>query len=213
MDFLLLVCLVWYYVSNMQSYLFFGAPGSGKGTQKDLLAGFLEGRTGDFPVIIETGQILRDLKEEKDTLVKQLLADVMECGGLVPSAFPISGWVQTLVQEAGQCEHVIIDGAGRKLLEAIIIVELLQFFPDARIHIVHLDVHDEEVIERLLKRGREDDKEDIIKTRLELYKDKKTGTTASLNFLRKSDDVVFHTVDGVGSIEEVHQRVRDTLGI
>ena len=204
---------VWYYIFIMQSYLFFGPPGSGKGTQKDLLSGFLEGRTGDFPVVIETGQILRDLKKEKDTLVKRLLADVMERGGLVPSAFPISGWVQTLVQEAGRCEHVIIDGAGRKLLEAIIIVELLQFFPDSHIHIVYLDVHDEEVVDRLLKRGREDDKEDIIKTRLDLYKDTETGTMASLNFLRKSDDVVFHTVDGVGPIPEVHQRVRDTLGI
>lgn len=205
--------MVWYPIFIMQSYLFFGPPGSGKGTQKSLLAGFLEGRTGDFPVIIETGQILRDFKKEKDTLVKQLLADVMERGGLVPSAFPISGWVQTLLKEAGHSEHIIIDGAGRKLLEAIIIVELLQFFPESHIHIVYLDVHDGEVMERLLKRGREDDKEDIINTRLEAYKDTETGTTASLNFLRKSDDVVFHTVDGVGTIEEVHQRVRDMLGI
>ena len=197
----------------MQSYLFFGPPGSGKGTQKDLLTGFLEGKTGDFPVVIETGQLLRDFIAKKDTLVKQCLANVMEKGGLVPSAFPISGWVQVLLSEVGNCEHIIIDGAGRKLLEAIIIVELLQFFPDSHIHVVYLEVPDDEVMERLLKRGRADDKEDIIKTRLEKYKDTKTGTTASLDFLRKSTDVVFHTVDGVGPIEEVHQRVRDTLGI
>ena len=197
----------------MQSYLFFGPPGSGKGTQKDLLAGFLEGRSGNFPVVIETGQILRDFVEKKDTLVKKCLADVMASGGLVPSAFPISGWVQVLLQEVGNCEHIIVDGAGRKLLEAIIIVELLHFFPDSDVHILFLDVPDDEVMERLLKRGRADDKEDIIKNRLTKYEDKETGTTASLNFLRKSDEVTFHTVDGVGKIEEVHQRVRDTLGI
>ena len=197
----------------MQSYLFFGPPGSGKGTQKDLLTGFLEGKTGSFPVVIETGQLLRDFIEKKDTLVKQCLADVMEKGGLVPSAFPISGWVQALLSEVGNCEHIIIDGAGRKLLEAIIIVELLQFFPDSHIHIVHLEVPDDEVMERLLKRGRVDDKEDVIKTRLVKYKDKETGTTASINFLRKNDEVSFHAIDGVGPIEEVHQRVRDTLGI
>ncbi len=197
----------------MQSYLFFGPPGSGKGTQKDLLAGFLEGRSGNFPVVIETGQLLRDFVAEKDTLVKRCLADVMASGGLVPSAFPISGWVQSLLQEVGNCEHVIVDGAGRKLLEAIIIVELLQFFPDSHIHIVFLEVPDSEVTDRLLKRGRADDKVDVIKTRLEKYKDKKVGTTASINFLRKNDEVAFHAVDGVGKIEEVHQRVRDTLGI
>ena len=58
-----------------------------------------------------------------------------------------------------------------------------------------------------------DDKADVIETRLEMYKDNVTGTTASINFLRESDEVVFHTVDGVGTVEEVHQRVCDTLGV
>ena len=197
----------------MQSYLFFGPPGSGKGTQKELLADLLGGEESDSLAVIETGQLLRDTVGEKETLIQRLLADIMESGGLVPSAFPITMWVNKLLGEAGVYDHIIVDGAGRMLVEAKIIIELLHFFPDPNIHIIFLDVHDEEVTGRLLKRGRIDDKEHVIKNRLVEYKNEETGTTASINFLRENNDVTFHTVDGIGAIEEVHKRVCDTLGI
>ena len=197
----------------MQSYLLFGSPGSGKGTQKDMLGDVLKEKYGDSLIVIETGQLLRDFAEKKDTLTKRHLADIMKNGRLVPSAFPISTWVNKLMHEAGHYEHIIVDGAGRKLIEAVTIVELLQFFPDPEIHVIYLKVPDSEVTNRLLKRGRVDDKTDVIKTRLKVYKNKKTGTTASINFLRKNKEVVFHTIDGVGTVEEVHQRVRDALDV
>ena len=198
--------------SNMQSYLFFGPPGSGKGTQKDMLENMLKANSGSA-ITIETGQLLRDFVEEKDTIVKKYLSEVMEAGGLVPSAFPISTWVNKLMSEEGVYEHVIIDGAGRKLAEAKIIIELLHFLPDPKVHIIYLKVPDKEVMERLLKRGRYDDQEETIKNRLKVYKDKKTGTTASINFLKKNKEVTFHTIDGVGPIEEVHRRVCSNLSL
>ena len=197
----------------MQSYLFFGPPGSGKGTQKGMLADVLLAKDKNSVMIIETGQLLRDIVEKKDTPTKRHLSDIMEHGGLVPSAFPISTWVNELMHRAGNLNYLIIDGAGRKLLEAIIVLELLEFFPDTEIHVIYLKVPDNEVTDRLLERGRVDDKKDVIKTRLKMYKGKKTGTTASINFLRKNRGVTFHTVNGVGTVEEVHQRVCDTLKI
>ena len=164
-------------------------------------------------VVIETGQLLRDYVEKKDTIIKEYLSKIMEEGGLVPSAFPISTWINKLISEEKEFEHIIVDGAGRKLAEAKIIIELLHFFPNPGVHIVFLDIPDEEVMERLLKRGRYDDKEDVIRYRLEKYKDEETGTMASINFLREHEDVIFHDVDGVGPIEEVHQRVYSALKI
>lgn len=196
----------------MQSYLFFGPPGSGKGTQKDLLESVLK-KTNKPTAVIETGQLLRDYVEKKDTMIKEYLSKIMESGGLVPSAFPISTWVNKLMSEEEEFEHIIVDGAGRKLAEAKIILELLQFFQNPGIHIVFLDVPDEEVMERLLKRGRSDDKEDVIKYRLVKYKDEEVGTMASINFLREHEDVIFHDIDGVGPIEEVHKRVCSALKV
>lgn len=199
---------------NMQSHLFFGPPGSGKGTQKDMLEDALKAN-GSSIVVIETGQLLRDFVEKKNTKIKKYLSEIMENGGLVPSAFPISTWVNKLMNEEGEgeYEHIIVDGAGRKLAEAKIIIELLHFFPDPAVHIIYLEVPDKEVMERLLKRGRYDDQEEVIKNRLKVYKDKKTGTTASINFLRKNKEVTFHKVNGVGTIEEVHHRIRSQLNI
>lgn len=178
-----------------------------------MLADLLGGEESDSLAVIETGQLLRDTVGGNDTLITRLLSDIMESGGLVPSAFPITMWVNKLMAESGEYEHIIVDGAGRMLIEAKIIIGLLHFFPDPNIHIIFLDVHDDEVMDRLLKRGRSDDKEDVIKNRMKEYENVETGTTASINFLRENDDVTFHTVDGVGAIEAVHQRVRDTLGI
>lgn len=197
---------------NMQSYLFFGSPGSGKGTQKDMLYDVLV-NSGEEVAVIETGQLLRDFAKDKDTLTKKHLAEIMDSGGLVPSAFPISTWVNKLIVEGGEYGHIIVDGAGRKLIEAKTIVELMQFFPDPEIHVIFLDVPDKEILDRLLKRGRHDDREDVIKNRLKKYKDKKIGTTASINFLRKNKDVMFHKVDGVGTTEEVHKRICSALGV
>ena len=198
---------------GMQSYLFFGPPGSGKGTQKDMLAQVLQEKYGNSFIIIETGQLLRDFVEKKDTPTKRYLFEIMESGGLVPSAFPVSTWVNKLMDETNDYDHIIVDGAGRKLVEAKTIIELLQFFPDSEIHIVYLQVPDDEVMTRLLKRGRSDDKEDVIKNRLVLYKDDKTGTTASINYLKESDGLSFHSIDGVGTVEEVHHRVRENVGL
>ena len=198
--------------TDMQSYLFFGPPGSGKGTQKGMLEDVLNAKKESL-IVIETGQLLRDFVEKKDTEIKKYLSKIMESGGLVPSAFPITTWVNKLINEEKKFDHIIVDGAGRKLVEAKIIVELLHFFPNPNVHIVFLDVHDEEVMTRLLKRGRYDDKDHIIENRLEKYRDEEVGTMASINFLKENKDVTFHDVNGVGTEEEVHQRVISALGV
>lgn len=196
----------------MQSYLFFGLPGSGKGTQKEMLKDMLEKKEKATVVTIETGQLLRDMVKNEDSKAKQHLAKIMKSGGLVPSAFPVTTWVNALLGIQETYNHIIIDGAGRKLIEARAVVELLHFFNTTHIHIIYLKISDKEAINRLLKRGREDDRESTIKERLIQYKNKKTGTMASINFLRKSKETIFHEIDGAGEVEEVHKRVQARLG-
>ena len=191
----------------MESYLFFGPPGSGKGTQRDFVESFLTENNAKW-VSIETGELLREQVRTADTMITKRLADVMSRGGLVPSAFPIATWVRALSESSASYDHIVIDGAGRKPLEARILVELLLFLEGMNIRIFLLDVPDDEVIKRLLKRGRDDDREDVIRDRIELYKDSLEGTTASINFLRDHEHVHFYDIDGVGTVEDVHERIK-----
>ena len=133
-------------------------------------------------------------------------------GGLVPSAFPVTMWVNKLMFQHYSYDVFLFDGAGRKPVEAQILVELLHFFWNAEIHTVLFDIPEEESIKRLMKRGRSDDTEEAIRTRFSLFKDMEEGTAGSLAFLRAHPDVTFHTVDGVGSIDEVHRRLLSKIG-
>ena len=195
----------------MQSYIFFGLAGAGKGTQRDMFGRALVS-SGKEVCSLETGQLLREYVETGGP-VRDRLRAVMLSGGLVPSAFPVTMWVTMLVENAGSCEYLLFDGAGRKPLEARILVELLLFFPEMNVHAVFLDVDEEEAMRRLLKRGRADDTEDAIRTRFSLFRDSAEGTEMSLSFLRSHPDVIFHTVDGVGTVDEVHQRLLSTVGV
>ena len=196
----------------MYAYLFFGPPGSGKGTQGKLVNKLLADK-GASHLFLETGQLLRDTIAAADTPVRRCLAAEMKEGGLVPSVFPATMWVTVLLEEKTIPEHVIIDGAGRKPAEARMIVELLNFFLNMHMHVFFIDVPDDEVVTRMLARGRVDDKEDVIRHRLSLYRDNEEGTHASIAFLRICPDVVFHDIDGLGSVEEVFARIRPHITV
>ena len=73
--------------------------------------------------------------------------------------------------------------------------------------VVYLSVPDEVVVERLLQRGRADDTEEIIGRRLEVFNEE---TTPVLEHYAKSGLLV--EVEGVGSIEQVQDRMRVSLG-
>ena len=64
---------------------------------------------------------------------------------------------------------------------------------------------------RLEKRGREDDKREVIDHRFALYNDTTSGTAASIQFLHDHPEVRFLEIDGVGTEREVHQRVRSCI--
>lgn len=190
----------------MESYLFFGSPGSGKGTQRTLLEQHLTEHKAPW-LAIDTGQLLREQTRKPDTPIEKRLAGVMSSGGLVPSAFPITIWARSLLAIKESFDHVVIDGAGRKLIEARVLVELLLFLEDMHIHVFYLDISEKEAVQRLLKRGRGDDHEAVIKNRFVFYRDTSEGTCASIDYLRAHEQVNFYDIDGVGTIEEVHDRI------
>ncbi|MDT7621322.1 MAG: adenylate kinase, partial [Pseudonocardiales bacterium] len=99
----------------------------------------------------------------------------------------------------------ILDGFPRTVAQADALGEMLHAAGDDLDAVVALEVPEDVLVERLLGRGRTDDTEAVIRRRQEIYRDE----TAPL--LEHYGDLLV-TVDAVGEIEQITERVVDALG-
>ena len=140
--------------------LFLGAPGAGKGTQAELLS-----QTNSF-LHLSTGELLRQEIEMKTILGKQV-KDIINRGKLVNDELVLKIVRQNLDKAN---EGWILDGYPRNLSQANSLNKVLIEINQPLEVVFYLDIPEEVLIKRLLLRGRKDDTEDIIRTRLDIYK-------------------------------------------
>lgn len=181
-----------------------GAPGSGKGTQGEKLVA----RYG-IPKI-STGDALRAAVAAGTALGKQAKA-AMDAGQLVDNSIVI-GIVEERLQQADALKGFILDGFPRNTAQAEVLDGMLSKLGQPGIsHAVHLHVPDEEIVRRLLERakieGRADDREDVIRKRIEVYN---AETSPLLAYYRAQNKV--QTVEGVGSMDTIFERIIGVLG-
>lgn len=179
----------------MTRLIFLGPPGSGKGTQAQVLAADL-----NIPHI-STGDILRHAMQEQTPLGIKAQGYVNR-GDLVPDQL-----VQDLVQERFVQPDVksgwILDGFPRKVTQAVFLEQLLAQTHQGDQRVVNLDAPDDVVVARLLARGRKDDTEEVIRHRLDVYR---TQTAPLIDYYRDRQKLV--TVNGHQSQEEVTEQLR-----
>ncbi len=192
--------------------IFFGKSGSGKGTQADLLIKYLKEHDASNKVIyVETGDGLRKFVNDSTSFTAHLTKDVMSQGKLMPASIPIWVWANMLIEkiETGK-EHMVFDGVARRMDEAPILDQALQFYERGTVHVILLDVPHEEVTTRLLKRGRHDDLHEKITERLNWFE---TDVMPSINYFKKSKHSTFLEINGHQTIQEVHEDILKELGI
>lgn len=180
-----------------------GAPGSGKGTQGEKLVAHF-----GIPKI-STGDALRAAVAAGTELGKKAKA-AMDAGQLVANEIVI-GIVEERLAQPDARKGFILDGFPRNTAQAEVLEGMLQRLGTPGISkAVHLHVTDEEIVKRLLdraiKEGRADDKEDVIRKRIEVYN---AETRPLLDFYSKQGKVV--TVEGVGGLEEIFNRILASL--
>ncbi len=180
---------------------FIGKPGSGKGTQAQLLTGV----TG-WPVVGSSGG-LREIVASGGT-VGHKLRDAMDSGLLVPYWVVSYVYLKTLfaIPEGGT---VIFDGTSRTLPEAEIVIESLKWL-ERPFHIFYLHVPDEEVHKRItLRREKESRPDDhCIGKRLEEYY---ASTEAAIDLYRKTG--MLTEIDGHRPPEIIAEEVKSILGL
>lgn len=180
-----------------------GAPGSGKGTQGEKLVAHY-----GIPKI-STGDALRAARKAGTELGRKAQA-AMDAGELVADSIVI-GIVEERLGQPDAAKGFILDGFPRNNAQAQVLDQMLVRLGQPAIDkAVHLTVDDEEIVRRLLdratKEGRVDDKEDVIRHRIEVYN---AETRPLLDYYQKQGKLV--TVKGIGTMEEIFARILGVL--
>ena len=183
----------------MINIVLFGKPGAGKGTQAE----FLKGKYN--LTHLSTGDIFRfNIKNE--TELGKLAKTYMDKGDLVPDEVTIQ-MLQSEVDNNPDSAGFLFDGFPRTLAQAGALDRFLESKEQQITATVALEADDEILVQRLLERGKtsgrpDDQDEEKIRNRYQEYNEK----TAPLMDYYKAQNK-FYAVDGIGSIQEVTERL------
>ena len=173
-----------------------GPPGAGKGTQAIKLASDL-----GVPQI-STGDLFRHNIDAGTTLgleAKQYL----DAGDLVPASLT-NALVDDRLNDADVASGFILDGFPRSVEQAEALNDMLKRRGLKLDAVLEFRVPEDELVDRLQGRGRADDTEDVIRNRMKVYRDE---TAPLLDFYQGE----LHTVDAVGTLDEVFARALQAL--
>ena len=184
----------------MKNIVIFGAPGSGKGTQSDLMIEHYG--LGH----ISTGDVLR-AEIKKGTELGKTAQSYIDKGNLIPDELMISILANVYDSFGRGHKGVIFDGFPRTIPQAEALKKMLDERGDKVAAMIELDVPEDELMTRLIKRGqdsgRADDNEETIKKRLVVYH---SQTQPLIEW--------YHHINGFGTLERIFgdiQKVIDNL--
>ena len=189
----------------MLNIVLFGPPGAGKGTQAEKLIEKYN------LVHLSTGDIFRsNIKGE--TSLGLLAKSYMDKGELVPDSVTI----QMLEQEVNKYsdpQGFIFDGFPRTTKQALALDGFLNSIGTDISLMLALEVEDQELISRLLNRGKDsgridDQNESIIANRIKVYNEQTAVVADHYESQNK-----FISVNGVGGVDEITSRLYNVIDV
>lgn len=188
---------------SMVNIVLFGPPGAGKGTQANFL------RENYQLNHLSTGDILRN-EIKNETALGKKAKTFMDKGELVPDEVVIN-MIEGYIQNNNSKRGFIFDGFPRTTAQAKALDNLLEQYNQEIDYMISLEVDDEELVGRIIKRGqdsgREDDKnESVIYNRILTYNKK----TAQLkNYYEEQNK--YYPIEGNGEIDEVKKQIEKVI--
>ncbi len=179
----------------MLNIVLFGPPGAGKGTQSENLI-------NKYGLVhLSTGDILRS-EIARGTSLGRKAKEIMDRGELVGDDIVI-GMIESKLDDNTSAKGFIFDGFPRTTAQAVALDDVLQKKGTGISGMLALEVNDEELVTRLLQRGKnsgraDDQNQEIIRRRIQEYNNK---TLPLKNYY--SEQGKFHSIDGIGSIDEI----------
>ncbi|MDR2291891.1 MAG: adenylate kinase [Prevotellaceae bacterium] len=187
----------------MKHILLFGPPGAGKGTQAQLMVNkykFMH---------LSTGDMLRD-EIKRATEIGLKAKKIIDSGQLVPDEI-VAEMVRLRIKNMKNSTGIIFDGFPRTVAQACKLDEIMTAEKQEIAMMIAIDIHDEEIIKRILERGkvsqRSDDQDvNTIKKRIDTY-NKQTAILADYYKQQKK----FKSIDGRGSIENIFEKICELI--
>ena len=187
----------------MLNIIICGAPGSGKGTQSDLIVKKYSLKH------LSTGDLLRKEMAEKSEL-GQMVESYISRGELVPDNMIIDILLKHIENQAEDSNGIILDGFPRTVAQAEALEIMLKKLDKEISVLIDVKVDENELIKRLIMRGqtsgRCDDNLETIKKRLDVYH---TLTEPVNEFYKNSGKYI--SIDGMGTIAEIFNRISATI--
>ena len=174
-----------------------GPPGAGKGTQAVKLSEKLQ-----IPHL-STGDLFRE-NIDNGTKLGLEAKRYLDAGDLVPSELT-NELVDDRLNNPDTGEGFILDGYPRSVPQAQALHDMLERRGTQLDAVVEFRVPEDELFERLKARGRADDTDDVIRNRMNVYRDETAPLIEYYNTELK-------TVDAAGSVDEVFARALRALG-
>lgn len=184
---------------NGKCLVLLGPPGAGKGTQAQALSARL-----GVPAI-STGEMLRAAVAEDNELGRRV-AGIMASGALVDDV-TMAEVVRERLDKKDAREGFLLDGYPRTLPQAETLSGILGESSRRLDMVLLVDVEQDELVRRAVARGREDDKEDVVRERLRVYREK---TEPLIGYYRHRG--LLRVIDGSRPIAEVTARMLDLVG-
>ena len=178
--------------------LFLGPPGAGKGTQASLIS-------NSFSLLhLSTGELLRnEVKLGSDLGLK--VEEIINSGELVSDELVLEIVKKNLnVNQNGW----ILDGYPRNLSQANSLNDVLKELNQPLEMVIYLDVDEEVLVERLLKRGRSDDNESTIRKRLRIYND---TTQPLIGYYKKQN--ILEYIEGNRNLNQISNDIKQKMAL